>query len=49
MRVYSPSAEVHGNGLRQESLQTGKHEVALTGLEPVVFFCSINGRTVLRI
>jgi DUF971 family protein len=35
MRVYSPSAEVQGHGPGQEVLQTGKREVALTGLEPV--------------
>lgn len=35
MRVYSPSAEVQGHGAGQEVLQTGKREVALTGLEPV--------------
>ena len=35
MRVYSPSAEVAGHGPGQETLQTGKREVTLTGLEPV--------------
>lgn len=35
MRVYSPSAEVKGHGPGQEVLQTGKHEVTLTALEPV--------------
>lgn len=35
MRVYSPSADVQGHGPGQEVLQTGKREVALTGLEPV--------------
>ena len=35
MRIYSPSAEVQGHGPGQEVLQTGKREVALTGLEPV--------------
>jgi DUF971 family protein len=35
MRVYSPSAEVQGHGPGQETLQTGKREVTLTGLEPV--------------
>jgi DUF971 family protein len=35
MRVYSPSAEVQGHGPGQEVLQTGKRQVALTGLEPV--------------
>jgi len=35
MRVYSPSAEVAGHGPGQETLQTGKRDVGLTGLEPV--------------
>jgi DUF971 family protein len=35
MRVYSPSAEVAGHGPGQETLQTGKREVTLNGLEPV--------------
>lgn len=35
MRVYSPSAEVMGHGPGQETLQTGKREVGITGLEPV--------------
>ena len=35
MRVYSPSAEVAGHGPGQETLQTGKRLVELTGLEPV--------------
>jgi DUF971 family protein len=35
MRVYSPSAEVQGHGPGQETLQTGKRHVELTGLEPV--------------
>ena len=35
MRVYSPSAEVQGHGPGQETLQTGKRQVTLTGLEPV--------------
>ncbi|MBT9494529.1 MAG: DUF971 domain-containing protein [Paucibacter sp.] len=35
MRVYSPSAEVKGHGAGQETLQTGKREVLITGLEPV--------------
>jgi len=35
MRVYSPSAEVQGHGPGQETLQTGKREVGLLGLEPV--------------
>lgn len=35
MRVYSPSADVQGHGPGQETLQTGKRDVALKGLEPV--------------
>ena len=35
MRVYSPSAEVMGHGPGQETLQTGKREVTITGLAPV--------------
>ena len=35
MRVYSPSAEVMGHGPGQETLQTGKRDVVVTGLEPV--------------
>jgi DUF971 family protein len=35
MRVYSPSAEVQGHGPGQETLQTGKREVAVIALEPV--------------
>ncbi len=35
LRVYSPSAEVRGHGIGQETLQTGKRNVGLTGLEPV--------------
>ncbi|AZP12757.1 gamma-butyrobetaine hydroxylase-like domain-containing protein [Undibacterium parvum] len=35
LRVYSPSAEVRGHGIGQETLQTGKREIAMTGLEPV--------------
>jgi DUF971 family protein len=35
MRVFSPSAEVAGHGPGQETLQTGKRLVELTGLEPV--------------
>lgn len=35
LRVYSPSAEVQGHGPGQETLQTGKRHVQLTGLEPV--------------
>jgi DUF971 family protein len=35
MRVYSPSAEVMGHGPGQETLQTGKREVTIVGIEPV--------------
>ncbi|MES2415496.1 MAG: DUF971 domain-containing protein [Pseudomonadota bacterium] len=35
MRVYSPSAEVKGHGPGQETLQTGKREVGISGIEPV--------------
>lgn len=35
LRVYSPSAEVRGHGPGQETLQLGKHEVAIKALEPV--------------
>ncbi|MDD0810406.1 DUF971 domain-containing protein [Curvibacter sp. RS43] len=35
MRVLSPSAEVQGHGPGQETLQTGKRDVTLLGLEPV--------------
>ncbi|MDO8651931.1 MAG: DUF971 domain-containing protein [Undibacterium sp.] len=35
LRVYSPSAEVRGHGIGQETLQIGKRLVGLTGLEPV--------------
>lgn len=35
MRVYSPSAEVRGHGVGQETLQVGKKEVGITSLEPV--------------
>lgn len=35
LRVYSPSAEVRGHGPGQEQLQIGKHEVAITKVEPV--------------
>ncbi|PLZ01647.1 hypothetical protein CY652_14825 [Burkholderia sp. WAC0059] len=35
LRVYSPSAEVRGHGPGQETLQTGKREVAITALEGV--------------
>ena len=35
MRVYSPSAEVQGHGVGQETLQSGKRHVELDSLEPV--------------
>lgn len=35
LRVYSPSAEVQGHGPGQETLQTGKRDVGIVGLEPV--------------
>jgi len=35
MRVYSPSAEVKGHGPGQETLQVGKREVSVSGVEPV--------------
>lgn len=35
LRVFSPSAEVRGHGPGQETLQTGKMNVMLTGIEPV--------------
>ena len=35
LRVYSPSAEVRGHGPGQEVLQAGKHDVAITRIEPV--------------
>ena len=34
LRVFSPSAEVKGHGPGQEVLQTGKQDVAITGIEP---------------
>jgi len=35
LRVYSPSAEVRGQGPGQEVLQTGKKDVEITAVEPV--------------
>ena len=35
LRVYSPSAEVHGHGPGQEVLQVGKKEVTIEKIEPV--------------
>jgi DUF971 family protein len=35
LRVYSPSADVKGHGPGQETLQTGKENVAITAVEPI--------------
>jgi DUF971 family protein len=35
LRVYSPSAEVRGHGVGQETLQTGKENVNIIGIDPV--------------
>jgi DUF971 family protein len=35
LRVYSPSAEVQGHGPGQETLQTGKRDVTVIGIDPV--------------
>ncbi len=35
LRVHSPSAEVRGHGIGQETLQTGKKFVAIKGVEAV--------------
>lgn len=35
LRVYSPSAEVRGHGVGQGTLQSGKRDVVITGVEPV--------------
>jgi DUF971 family protein len=35
LRVYSPSAEVRGHGPGQETLQVGKHAVAIRSVDPV--------------
>lgn len=35
LRVFSPSAEVRGHGPGQETLQTGKRDVAITGIDAV--------------
>lgn len=35
LRVFSPSAEVRGHGPGQETLQTGKRNVEIKGIEPV--------------
>lgn len=34
LRVFSPSAEVRGHGPGQETLQVGKRDVMLIGVEP---------------
>ena len=35
LRVHSPSAEVRGHGVGQETLQEGKRDVTINQLEPV--------------
>ena len=35
LRVFSPSAEVRGHGEGQETLQVGKRDVSILGIEPV--------------
>jgi DUF971 family protein len=35
LRVYSPSAEVRGHGVGQETLQTGKKDIEIVDLQPV--------------
>jgi DUF971 family protein len=35
LRVHSPSAEVRGHGAGQETLQTGKKNVAISEIKPV--------------
>jgi len=35
LRVFSPSAEVRGHGVGQETLQIGKRDIDIIGLEPV--------------
>jgi len=35
LRVFSPSAEVKGHGGGEGILQTGKHDVRITGVEPI--------------
>jgi DUF971 family protein len=35
LRVWSPSAEVRGHGVGQETLQTGKREVLINNIEQV--------------
>ncbi len=35
LRVHSPSAEVQGHGVGQETLQVGKESVNITEIEPI--------------
>ncbi|EED36561.1 conserved hypothetical protein [Luminiphilus syltensis NOR5-1B] len=35
LRIWSPSAEVRGHGVGQETLQTGKSDVGLVEIKPV--------------
>jgi DUF971 family protein len=35
LRVFSPSAEVRGHGPGQETLQVGKRDVTISGIEPI--------------
>jgi DUF971 family protein len=35
LRVHSPSAEVRGHGVGQDTLQTGKRDVTIDNLQPV--------------
>jgi DUF971 family protein len=35
LRVFSPSAEVTGHGAGEGVLQVGKHDVGITGVEPI--------------
>ncbi|MCK5640257.1 MAG: DUF971 domain-containing protein [Gammaproteobacteria bacterium] len=35
LRVHSPSAEVRGHGVGQETLQTGKEQVNINEIQPV--------------
>ncbi|WP_295443953.1 DUF971 domain-containing protein [uncultured Thiodictyon sp.] len=35
LRVYSPSAEVQGHGPGQETLQVGKEDVGINGIDPI--------------
>ena len=35
LRVWSPSAEVRGHGVGQETLQTGKRDVLITAIEQI--------------